>query len=519
METVTAEAPFTALRGQGTVEVTTGETTLNIILAITGETATVTPADGSRADTQEPVLPDYSSDIEFMMPDENGEVEAIALPGSFEPASVIVIVNDTNGAVLTLTAGNDGSINGKLPATLNDTLIVTVTTPEGTRTTWTTSRYAGEDGSVSIGPGGGVIEGEDGIELRVPTGALERAAILKIERFDGNLFSERPDFPEGHFGSGIKLTATPMANFKREADLVFPKPVEAPEGSFYYVYRRVEEPDGSVWFETIDHAFLEGEGDEARVVTASPPFPGVIGGVSDSYFLLLWSYDAATAGMAKQSVITGYVRRMVPPGPGEYDPTYKAISGAHVQMLDPNGNPRPLQAYSQSDGKFAFWDAAYGAKIRRIRVTTGSETMEATVYETTTPLWGDLATYYQNIGYVNVTFPAVEAMPEAPLLDLKVLRSNEDGSYGDEAGGIILVNTPLVFGMSTTGDISTPMVDITGPYAESPGVGWLRDDKRIQYLTEEYRPAVAGSYTVRATAIPVFGGAPVTVSKTPMAER
>ena len=45
-----------------------------------------------------------------------------------------------------------------------------------------------------------------------------------------------------------------------------------------------------------------------------------------------------------------------------------------------------LEAYSQTDGKFAFWDATdatYGGGTRRIRATTGGEggeVMEATLY-------------------------------------------------------------------------------------------------------------------------------------------
>ena len=53
--------------------------------------------------------------------------------------------------------------------------------------------------------------------------------------------------------------------FKQEVDLAFPRPAGAPEGAFFYVYRKIELPGGRVSFETIDQAFDEG----GKVVTAS----------------------------------------------------------------------------------------------------------------------------------------------------------------------------------------------------------------------------------------------------------
>ena len=45
--------------------------------------------------------------------------------------------------------------------------------------------------------------------------------------------------------------------FRQEVDLAFPRPEGAPEGAFFYVYRKIELPGGRVAFETIDQAFVE----------------------------------------------------------------------------------------------------------------------------------------------------------------------------------------------------------------------------------------------------------------------
>jgi hypothetical protein len=48
-------------------------------------------------------------------------------------------------------------------------------------------------------------------------------------------------------------------------------PQNAPQGAFYYVYRRLVDPNDNskILFETIDHAFVQGTGANEHVVTAS----------------------------------------------------------------------------------------------------------------------------------------------------------------------------------------------------------------------------------------------------------
>ena len=56
-----------------------------------------------------------------------------------------------------------------------------------------------------------------------------------------------------------------MPSFNKEPKLAFPVPANAPQGAFYYVYRRLVDVNNpnNVLFETIDHAFVQGTGSSA----------------------------------------------------------------------------------------------------------------------------------------------------------------------------------------------------------------------------------------------------------------
>ena len=123
--------------------------------------------------------------IVFSYP-ENGMTKVTAPPGSLPPFSEVLILNATNGAALWLQVDGEGCIgclggSNELPATINDRLMVTITDPQGNVTTFERSKFVKADGTVAIGPGGGTVEGAGGVELRIPSGALENGAELKVE--------------------------------------------------------------------------------------------------------------------------------------------------------------------------------------------------------------------------------------------------------------------------------------------------------------------------------------------------
>ncbi|HYR26900.1 MAG TPA: Ig-like domain-containing protein, partial [Thermoanaerobaculia bacterium] len=209
------------------------------------------------------VAPAYDTNrIVFTMPGADGMVTVSAPAGSLPPGTRILIVNSGNGVVVSYTAGNDGSFTGQFPATISDRLLVTITDPQGNVTNFERSRWESTDGSgrVAIGPAGGTVEGTGGTAIILPDGALTEGAVFKVEHFGPEEYEERPDFPGATFGGGLKITSEQMPTLKKEGDLVFPKPADAPPGSFYYVYRRLTGPDGQVAFQTIDHAFENADG-------------------------------------------------------------------------------------------------------------------------------------------------------------------------------------------------------------------------------------------------------------------
>jgi hypothetical protein len=281
----------------------------------------------------------------FTFPDERGLVtvsgpgKAEAPPdGTYEAGTEILIINAGNGFVLTLSAGNDNEVPAtEFPATINDRLMITVTDPFGKTTSFQRSQFVNpETGETAVGPGGGVVTGPGGVEVRIPEGALDKGAVLKItgltpEALETEVGDEKvPNVPGAHLGSGLRVDAPSKPSFKKEVDLVFPMPSDvlsatAAEGktaadAFFYVYRRVEGPNGAVFFQTLDYAQVECPGgaascadDDKKVVTASFPFPG-FGGIGmlwaahasiAAHAYLMWTFNSLLPGQPTIGTITG----------------------------------------------------------------------------------------------------------------------------------------------------------------------------------------------------------------------
>src|ERR1700688_4119244 len=95
-----------------------------------------------------------------------------ATPANSLPAgSTILIVDQTNGVVYSLTVYNDGSVTGQMPATISDILQVTLTDPSGNKATFTISQFVAADGTTAIGAGGGTVTGPGGTGIIIPAGA------------------------------------------------------------------------------------------------------------------------------------------------------------------------------------------------------------------------------------------------------------------------------------------------------------------------------------------------------------
>ncbi|HEX4965048.1 MAG TPA: Ig-like domain-containing protein [Thermoanaerobaculia bacterium] len=487
--------------------------------------------------------PNFNPDaLVFAFPDADGNVAVSAPAGSFPPGTRVLVVDQTNGVVVSLTVRNDGSVSGELPATINDVLLVTLTAPDGSATSFNRSQFVAPDGTVAVGASGGTVTGPGGVELRIPEGALDHGVRLKIEAFGPERFPERPDVPSGSFGSGLKVSSPDKLAFKKELKLAFPKPADAPDGSFFYVYRRLATADGKVAFEIIDHAFVEGQGAQAKVVTASAPFPGFITGMGalaanpataglasaleDSYFFLEWSFDRLLVGIASQGVVVGKVRRIVPPGPGKTDPTYTGIGGAMVYLSDDDqigggGSIPGAVAISQADGTFSIWDRKLGGGTRKVTAVVGSEKVEATAFEVDAaqpdPVFFpnvQIFQYYRNVGKVNIAFPSLTPSPPAPQVDIHLFTLDADG-LRVPAPGVLPSGTSLVVAFKSSLTVTGATIggapqSVTAPDLPDDPQDPLKFDSRV---VGTYTVGPPGVYTVVATALPPLGGPAVTSTR------
>jgi hypothetical protein len=487
--------------------------------------------------TRADVAPSYdTARLVFSFPDERGDVRVKAPAGALPPGTTVLVVNAGNGVVVSFTANNEGGIDGRLPATIDDRLLITISDPQGNVTNFERSKFVAEDGRVAIGPGGGSVEGPDGVELRIPSGALDKGAVFKIETFGPEQFPERPDLPNAHFGGGLKITSPDKPTFKKEADLVFRKPADAPAGAFYYVYRRHSGPNGGSTFETIDHAFVEGQGADARVVTASYPFVGHSHRLGEyqldatagtmamiampvTYEYLMWTDAVYGAGVALPGLITGKVLR-AKWSPQATEPEFEGVPGVVVTRFEEDGKSVPATiAVSQADGAYALWDPKYTGGTVKIRATVDGVEKTVTAFEAS-PLddrtfFTTLFQHYRNVASANLTFPPQRPLPPAPKIDIEVMKLGADNRRQD-AGGIIISGTPLVIGFKSNAGaelrIQSATVNGEEVAIRTDATG---DPLRMDFVLQDpYTPGDAGTYRVTATALPPLGGSPVTVSST-----
>jgi hypothetical protein len=194
-------------------------------------------------------------------------------------------------------------------------------------------------------------------------------------------------------------------------------------------------PDGTVAFETIDHAFVEGTGANAKVVTASPPFGGYttsfglfdpgggLGAVAANYVYLMWSYASIAVGLSRAGVVIGkvFATRFDPSGTTvQEDP----VPGAVVEVVDEAGSPQGGFAVSQADGRFTITDGRYRGGIVRVKASaSGRDHVFADAYEVQRVDWHAYSwgifgatslRYYSFIANANPVFAAVRPQRPAP---------------------------------------------------------------------------------------------------------
>ena len=435
--------------------------------------------------------------ITLSLPDDNGivQVNAAGLP----PGTTVLLVNAGNGVVLSLTVDNDGNLTGELPASISDRILITLTGPAGSSISFEKSKFTGPDGTTGIGPGGGTVEGPGGVELRIPEGALEQGVTFQIESFDENFLppDQNPDLPDANFGSGLKVTSEDMPTFEREVDLVFPKPSDAPEGAFFYVYRKFETDTGLVQWETIDHAFVEND----KVVTASFPFAGFITALAvTTLFVLVWTHDVNATNLAKTGTVTGKVLRTVFQ-PGTAAPSFVSIPGVVVQAVSGFGVDNGTFAISQDDGTYTFFDETFRDAVVEVQATVDDVTQTSTAFAINVRDDGDSQLrFYQNVATANLTFPSQAPAPPPPSIDVVILKRGPD-DIKERTDGLVVEDDLLTIGFVTTDFVQRASIN-----GETFTV--RRDDADARFdwvLEQEFTPGRAGTFLLEVTALSADG--------------
>ena len=491
----------------------------------------------------------------FGMPDQNGNSAISAPAGSFPAGTTILIVDQTNGVVLTLSALNDGSVSGEMPATINDVLQVTITAPDKTTTTFVVSQFVAADGTTAVGPGGGTVAGPNGTGLIIPQGATDHGVTFKLSTFDQTKFPDGPDVDNLQFGSGLQVQVTnaPLT-YNNEIKLVFPVPPGATAGAHYYVYRRTVFQDGTVGYESIDEAKVQGTGPSAQVVTASFPFSGYISETYDyafnvaanaytkivngiDYFYLTYMLDPLT-NVYSQGAITGRVTGFQYPN-GSPTPVSTPIPGARVysskNLVVSQTDRKSVFAYTQpagssDQGRYTLWDPRYlggsitvnADQIPANFLPTGATA--ATQYSTTAfevtstdSIWSFLMNgllgHYRNVAVGDIAVPAPPAPAPPPAFQITIMQVNN--GVRTATSGIVTIGSPLVIGVNSLPGSTVGVGQNTTIYINGQNLTVKTSDPQGQFAAyAEYSPALAGVYTAVVTVPNPFGGTPFTASNT-----
>lgn len=484
--------------------------------------------------------------ITFAFPDQNGNIHVSAPAGSLPPGTRILIIDQGNAVVVSFTAFNDGSVSGDFPGTINDVLQITVTDPNGATISFTRSQFVAPDGSVAVGPGGGTITGPGGVGMIIPAGALDQGAVFSLQPLGQDAFPQLPPVPGATFGGGMQITAPSMPFFKQEVKLAFPKPVDAPDGAFYYVYRQITDQNGKVYFETIDHAFVQGTGSAAQVVTASPPhcgfrnfygnfntaaaasFSPTLSAIQKTFFM--WTFDPNQPGVASMGLIVGKALQASAPGSGQL--TFHAIQGATVWLGASTKPSLFMSVTSDTCGEFTIFDPQFGGGPRTVTAQSpdGKTTIQLTANEVngvqvddaTYDITAGLEFLYLNIGRVNFTFPSIPA-PAPPPIDVR-LYTLDQNFHRVPTTSIIQSGAPLVIAIKTSLTVTGASINgqqltvVTPDYLDdvndptAPLNARANDNSSTDSL-HRYIAQTPDAYTLTVTALSPSGGPPVSVSK------
>ena len=256
--------------------------TITVSAAITdlaGRTlaAAVTSSFGS-LDTAPPPPPPAGA-ITASVPGADGQTMISATQGTVARADTVHVVNLTDRTTRLLPQAlyqANGSFQFQVPAKITDALRLRIVDPAGNETLVDLDRFqqTNADGSVSavVGSTGGIVEGPGGVQVDVPddtfaAGAVVTVASVPVESLAALLSAE--DRQRFELQAALKVDFG-GAEPSRYVNLSIPVRGDEPADSSWVV-AQVLTIDGVQVLSAIDTAKIR----DGRVMTSSPPFPGV----------------------------------------------------------------------------------------------------------------------------------------------------------------------------------------------------------------------------------------------------
>lgn len=208
----------------------------------------------------------------------NGMAGMYGSPGTAEPNSPVILVNETSGQTATILSRPDGSFSNGIPADVEDLLSAVIVNRNGTRNTIPVGRQVFRDGRVGLFNGGGILEAPSDagpIQVIVEPGAIPGKTVFSATNVPvGDILTVvRNVQPQsGRILGGVQITES--GDEPREGlDLSFPVSAAAvgaePERATFALVTP-HDFDGVVVYEIVDGmSYANG-----RLSTHSPPFPG-----------------------------------------------------------------------------------------------------------------------------------------------------------------------------------------------------------------------------------------------------
>ncbi len=384
-------------------------------------------------DTTPPPMPPAGS-ITSTFPDAEGYVTVTATQGSVEAGCTVLIINDTSGEIVSVTPGTNGAFTGRIMARLGDEIKILMMDAAGNQVLISYITFKSDDGRYLVTAKGGIVEGEGGLKLEIPEGALLGPTVVKITPLtEEQLPQDNPVPPQARFLAGVSIDSGGMG-FQKEVKLSVPAPSTMPADATSFVAQPSVHTNADGTQEQVYVIHDSAKVVNGRLTTASPPFDGVM--VPGPLAFLF-----TPAPLDGPVVISGYTYRDMDgiggymPGPGENND--KPIKGAVIRSAAANN----FISYSKDDGHYA----AYGFSTKDVcRSFATTAINPQTMYKHTANITTCDVPYYVN----NFNFRLADKdtqIPDttAPVITMNMQVAPGQGPDARFVAGTVPINTEI----------------------------------------------------------------------------